>query len=306
MSVFKGLFPVAAFSAAVVVPIAGSAEERRLSELLPDPPRKVCEVTEGPLFFQPENLYEHINGAAEAFIEYDFRRLIHQVYGCDGMEIAVDLYEMETTLDAFGIYSSERGRDSEFLKIGLEGYQEGEVLNFVRDRYYVKLTAYAENGADDTVVSEFARKIDERLPAGTSFPETLSLFPAEGSLPHSQSYVKTAPLGHLFLSPGYLTEYRIEEKATTLLVSPSSDGKEAAGKLDQLRDQMMKRGEVAEVDGIGQGAFLAFTRYEGEILALQCGRFVVVLVEPPKNYGLFLDTLVSRLEEEGGSYPSER
>ena len=293
----RGWALLAVFSVSVSFSIAQEASEKNLSDFLPDPLEELCEVRDGPLFFQPDNLYEHINGAAEAFIEYDFRQLVHQIYDCDGMEVAVDLYQMETTLDAFGIYSSERGRESEFLEIGLEGYQEGEVLNFVCDRYYLKLSAFAEDGAVGSLLRQIAEKIENRLPAGTSMPKILALFPTEGKIPHSQSYVKTAPLGHQFLSPGYLTEYGIQGKRSTLLVSPSTDEEEAAGKIDRLREHLQRGGKVAEVSASGEGAFLAASKYEGQILSLRSGRFAVVLIDPPADYEGFLDTLIIRLKE---------
>ena len=267
-------------------------DDKKILDLLPDS-GMANEITEGPLSYDAETLYEYINGAAEAFIAYDFQRLVHQVYLSGGTEVTVDIYDMGTAIDAFGIYSSERGRGSDFITVGTEGYRAEEILNFVLGRYYVKLAAFAEEADTSVVLLDFAEEVARRIPARQQYPEIFSLFPALGMVPHSKSYVKRAPLGHQFLSPGYLADYRLGDDDTTVLLSPSADSKEAGRKLERLREHLGKISQVAALESLGREAFRAETKYEGNILALQHGSFAVVLVDPPDDYEEFLEGLLA-------------
>jgi len=58
-----------------------------------------------PEQYEGLDLYELINGGAEVYHEYGFRRVLAQEYG-DGANryIAVEIYEMESAAAAFGIY----------------------------------------------------------------------------------------------------------------------------------------------------------------------------------------------------------
>ena len=275
----------------------GSHRVPGLLETLPDPAPFEAEISEGPELFNAENLYEYINGAAEAFIAYDFEQLVHQIYLVGGTEITVDIYDMGTLEDAFGIYSSERGRGSEFLTIGTEGYRAGDVLNFTQDRYYVKLSAFAEAGDASSLLRDFSESVSRLLPVDRGLPETFALLPTTGLVSHSQTYVKRSPLGHRFLSPGYLADYRLGAEDMTVLLSPSADPEEAAGKLARLREHLGKVGEVLPQEKWGKEAFLAKSRYQGNILALAHEHFAVVLVGVSESYEEFLEGLLSGLKE---------
>ena len=45
--------------------------------------------------------------------------------------------------DAFGMYAAERAPGYNFLDIGIEAYRNEGILNFLQDRYYVKLRVLA-------------------------------------------------------------------------------------------------------------------------------------------------------------------
>ena len=98
--------------------------------------------------FRRETLFEYIDGAAEAYIGYDFRELA-------GRRVRPDRNENDGHgrnlrhghgLNAFGIYAAERYPESRFLPIGVQGYYEEGTLNFLAGRYYVKLLCFRGRG----------------------------------------------------------------------------------------------------------------------------------------------------------------
>jgi len=206
----------------------------------------------------------------------DFERLAHQVYMVAGTEVTVDIYDMGSPLDAFGIYTGERARDGQFLQIGTEGYQSGDILNFFQDRYYVKIDAYAESGTASMWLTPFADAVSGKLPKAGDFPELVRSFPQEGLVPHSLAYVRGAPLGHKFLSPAYLAEYARGSEVMTVLVSPSLDSQAASEKIGRMKDHLAKVGEVVPMEKYGREAILARTKYQGNLLVLTKENFLVV------------------------------
>jgi len=50
----------------------------------------------GARTFRPDNLFEYINGAAEAYLSYDFKGLIVADFGADASKatLTVEIYDM--------------------------------------------------------------------------------------------------------------------------------------------------------------------------------------------------------------------
>ena len=98
-------------------------------------------LTEDPQIYNPDTLFEYIDGAAEAYLGYDFQQLLVSNYDKEGTEssVTIEIYDMGSPLNAFGIFSSERYPEIPEVPFGLAGYLEGEVLNFISGPYYIKL-----------------------------------------------------------------------------------------------------------------------------------------------------------------------
>ncbi len=165
---------------------------------------------EEPQLYSPGTLFEYINGAAEAYLSYDFKELLVAQYQKDGTEttLTLEIYDMGLPLNAFGIFSSERYPDNPDLNIGNAGYLEEEVLNFISGSYYLKLICY--NGGEETAdyLQLFAREVESRIKDKGSLPEIFKLFPPENLVKNSEKFIKKNFMGFDFLSQGYLVLYR--------------------------------------------------------------------------------------------------
>ena len=60
------------------------------------------------LTYDADNLWEYINGAAELFVEYDVQTCRTADLSAGDLTVTVDLYDMGTPLNAFGIFVRER------------------------------------------------------------------------------------------------------------------------------------------------------------------------------------------------------
>jgi len=238
--------------------------EASLIRMLPKP--SDWTFSEEPEIFRPESLFEYINGAAESYLSYDFLELTVGQYesGDKKASVTVEIYDMGSDLNAFGIYGAERYPDNPPIEIGTLGYIDGEVLNFISGRYYVKLLAY---GADDTegVLRAFAAATAEGMPESGETPRALRAFPDDGRVQNSEKYIKSNFLGFAFLENGYLAGYKAEGREYDAFLVPAAGEAEA---------EEMFRGLLAfyEKDGAepepSEGGWVRLKNRYGQIMFL--------------------------------------
>ncbi|MBM3294037.1 MAG: hypothetical protein FJY82_05875 [Candidatus Aminicenantes bacterium] len=213
-----------------------------VSALLPKPAGWA--MTEEAQRFLPDSLFEYINGAAESYLAYDFRELAVGQYQAEKGEAAmtVEIYDMGSPRNAFGIYGTERYPESRFLDLGVQGYIEEGALNFLAGRYYVKLLCYEAGGAEAESLKAFAGEILKGVGDPGEFPPELRAFPPEGRVANSEKFLLSNVLGFKFLSQGFLASYKTSQQdfEAFLVVGRSSD--EAASLLAQTVAQLSKTG----------------------------------------------------------------
>jgi hypothetical protein len=266
----------------------------RLSGLLPLAGELGARPAEGPLFYHGGNLYEYIDGAAEAFNAFDFVALAHQVYDKGEAEVTVDVYDMGELENAFGIYSSERSPEYRFVNLGAEGYISESTVNFFQGRFYVKLSGFSEKEKLELILEAFARKISSLIRDGAEYPAGLALFPTGNLVAHTQGYIKRAPLGRDSLGPAFQARYAFDGKETEMIVSVAESPASAVERVRTLREQVARSGRAESLE-TPTGGFRGATRYEGELVAFPRGRYAVILVNPPKAMEEFIREIVARI-----------
>lgn len=164
------------------------------------------------LSYNPDNLYEYINGAADQFIAYGFQELVSCDLSSQGLQVTIDIYDMGTRLNAFGMYKIERPRDQKALAIGTEAYISPPYqCLLLKDNYYVKVNIYEgeitnENG------KPLLEALAEALPGEAGYPEELQNLPLVGKVPGSESYARQAFLGLSELTNCVYAIYKDGEK----------------------------------------------------------------------------------------------
>lgn len=166
--------------------------------------------TEEAQNYYPENLFEYINGAAEIYLAYDFQELIVSQHQKDQseMNVAVEIYNMGSGKNAFGIYSAERFSDNTFVDTGLQGYIEEGTLNFLVGQYYVKLLCFDCEGQSADVLKLFSQEIVNKVGGKGSLPLLVQKFPQEGLIPNTEKYILRNFMGYSFLRNGYQANYK--------------------------------------------------------------------------------------------------
>jgi len=231
-----------------------------------------------PSFYGPDNLYQYMDGGADVFLLYDFQVLLHQDFKSGQAELAVDIFDMGNSEDAFGMYAAERAPVYNFLDVGVEAYRNEGILNFLQDRYYIKLAGFGP-GSDD-LLEKIARVLSERIGGIRSFPPLLEKIPQEDRVKHSEQFTRKDPLGHPFLSPAYVVSYKQGESESKLLISVAKDAAEAKSKLESLAKYFRESGKCEAAPDLGDGAVQASNTFEGHVIAIAQGRYLIVVVNP--------------------------
>lgn len=250
-------------------------------------------MVEEPTFYHPDDLYEYINGAAGGFLAYNFQRLATATYRYGDtlqQQIVIDLYQMPTLADGFGIYSSESSPDLKFMKLGAQGYIAGNMCIFWKNRHYVKLAARSNTPDAQRVLLRIARGIAKRLPGPVAAPKLLKVFPPRGLIRHSEKYLAHNLLGHAFMPSGFVADYHLEEEHTRLFVAIADEADAAGDAHRRLRDFFGEYGEVwRDVTGLGDNAFIGKEPFYGRSIIVRQDRIIGgVLAAPGDEEGVRL------------------
>lgn len=146
--------------------------------------------------FIPKTLFKYINGAADLYLSYDFEELkVAEYLNEKKASVIVDVYRHAAPNHAFGIYSQERLPNANFLDIGVQGYIEKNILNFLTGNYYVKINSFKTGAKDQEILLNFAKKVAENLGEKGTLPSILTNFPADGKVKNSEKFISKKFLG---------------------------------------------------------------------------------------------------------------
>ena len=151
--------------------------------------------------YNPDNLYKYIDGEAELYVPYGFRKAASAMYvkpGSSDVGIVVNVFEMGSLLDAFGIYSNFRTPTLEQAKIGAEGFLDESQLMFYQDRFFVQAEASGTFTEGGPVFRSCAEAILHNLPDAKETPRELDILKIPEAVPLTDKYSATALLGHSF------------------------------------------------------------------------------------------------------------
>lgn len=174
-------------------PAMGDDSTARLQALVRGLPETVGEWGRAPDFavYDVDNLYTYINGGAELYISYRFISLISQRYVAEEHdEIRIDIFDMGSSQNAYGIFSHSREEIDDFVSSDIESEYAGGLLTFWKGQYYVSILAYPETESRKQVVRQLARKIAAQIREAGVRPQLVALLPEHGLQPHSIKYFK--------------------------------------------------------------------------------------------------------------------
>ena len=266
----------------------------QLVKWLPDP-AAIGGTAVGQPAFYGDNLFEYIDGGAEAYHQYEFVGLVHQKYRVGDVELTADIYDMGNALNAFGIYASERAPGYHYIAMGAEGYLDDPVLNFLQGPCYIKLSAATKTAKSASVLDTAARSISAKIGTGKALPATFAVFPATNRVARSERFVRTSPLGHDYLAPMFQVDYSIAGKKLTAALSEAGNGGEAAARARRLEDHFAKAGKTGAATAVVPGAVRGSSRYDGDMVWAVRGRFLALVIGTAPGGDEVLKALLAKL-----------
>jgi hypothetical protein len=207
--------------------------------------------------FGQDNVYDLVNGQADAFFAYGFEQVTVQDYeNTDGTVLSIEIWQLATPPDAYGLFTT--AISGEPVVIGNEGDADpGRRLAFWQDRFYVHLRARQE--VPDADLWSFAEAVSAALPSGGERPALMDRLPGEGLVERSpiffhkeisiQNEIWLGGENLLGLSPeteGVLARYEVGSIPARLLLVDYPDSEMATAGYAALRD-----GQIGDVVASG-------------------------------------------------------
>jgi hypothetical protein len=141
--------------------------------------------------YEGEDLYTYIDGGAEIYQEYGFRRIIIQDYkNAEGKSVSLEIFEMETPAAAFGMFSFKRSGGGKTLSRGAGAELEAYYLNFWKGRFLVTLTGFDEARETIDGIMAVAGIVDSKIRDAGEVPGLVGVLPEKGLRTGSVKYLK--------------------------------------------------------------------------------------------------------------------
>jgi len=184
--------------------------------------------------YTSDNLYEHVDGHAEYFIGAGFAGLTLIDYAAadsktSEAELQAEVFDMGNSIQAFGVLSDEAGDSAKPVSVGTMGFGNPGGINFIRGRYYVKITAYNPKAP----LLKFAREFSGTLPAAPAGKDSFDVFsrlPDLGKV-NKTRFIKEGYRGLDFLRNVIEREYSSGDKKITVALMAGS----GAGSTEQVK-----------------------------------------------------------------------
>jgi len=232
-----------------------------------------------PKHYSPETLYQYIDGEADLYLSYGFQALSTLLYYWHSPEdtfVVVDIYDMGTPLNAFGIYSNFRHPEYNFQNIGVEAFVSEYGLKFAKSQYFVdiKLGNFSERCQRAGLV--IATEIARRIKSPEHLPKELELLPLDQQKPKTLRYVKNEMLNHGFLPGGVEARYFTSEGEALAFVVIFDSLQQAVRGFDEFKTfYTLTSGNALPTEGFpGEASFAIRTPYHGILMAFRYARYI--------------------------------
>ncbi|MCK9412814.1 MAG: hypothetical protein M0Q53_10960 [Prolixibacteraceae bacterium] len=222
------------------------------------------------LVFNKDNLYEHIDGASEFYLSYGFESLQVASWKNEGSELTVEVYDHGDPLHAYGIYSIEKSAKAETSPIGLEGYSDATILNFVTGKFYVKINSTQPEKVVGFSLKSFAIDFAKTLGTNPEYPKVIGLFPKDNLQPNSCQYIPTEFMGLGFLGSAVRAKYSLGGAEITLFIIERTD-------LAEVEKMVLKYISYAEakIKKVAEGDFLLKDPFNGTVCLRWKGNYLL-------------------------------
>ena len=198
-----------------------------------------------------QDLYGHINGGAELFLEFGFDSLLVREYRHAGQEITLEVYCMERPESALGIYLMKCGKENPLPEITARNTGSLQQILAVQNRYVIQCNQFKADRESRVAMIALVNGLLKSIPADEDL-DLWQLLPQEEIIPGSQRLIR----GPYALQPiytfgeddilqlqgqtfGFCADYRSASgDRFTRLVIPYPNAQKARAVFDGLRTHL--------------------------------------------------------------------
>jgi len=145
---------------------------------------------EVPMHYAGEDLFYLIDGGADIYLEYGFNQVVAARYSNGITSIQVEIYDMQDSKAAYGIYSNNNAGPGEDIALGNESLIADYYLMFWKDHYFVMLTANNQKSNTSEGLVALASAIDKKIPGKGDKPPLLQLLEGQSMIPVDVNYLR--------------------------------------------------------------------------------------------------------------------
>lgn len=215
--------------------------------------------------YDRKSLYDYMDGGAEVYLAFDFRRVFVRKYaGPGGKEISLDIYDMGSPAEAYGIFSCDR--EDPAAGIGQDSTYGFGLLRLRQGPYFMVVMSPDEGKDIDAAVLAIGKAALPHLGPSGPNPPLLDLLPPEGLKTGRTSYFHSEiNLNNRFFVASE-NIFRLE-KTTECVFAEYGMGKENDGNLliiaypDRLKAETARRSFLEGY--LPEGRETGFAKTEG-------------------------------------------
>ena len=209
--------------------------------IIPDRLNEDWIIQEPKKIFVGGDLFNHINGGAEIFLEFGFENLTVCKYRNGSYSLDLEVYKMQSPLAALGIYLGKTGKETPLKEISARNTANPYQIVLTSGQFFILINNFSGQIQFQPLLVNLSQKLTSQIDNAGSSPELLSYLPVENQVEGSQTIFR-GPFGlqsvytfgkgdvlllggkNFGISANYKTE---DEKTISVLIIPYPDNETA-------------------------------------------------------------------------------
>jgi hypothetical protein len=140
--------------------------------------------------FTRGDIFDYMDGGGEIYLAYDFQFVFIREYArAEAPSIVVEIYQMSSSEDAFGVFTHDT--DGDEVELGQGAIYGAGLLRLWKDKIFVRILADRETSEAKAVILELGTKIAGTIAQEGEKPGLIKALPSEGLRPKSLRYFHT-------------------------------------------------------------------------------------------------------------------
>lgn len=245
-------------------------------------------MNQQPLVYNGDDLFELIDGGADIYLEYGFTRVVSSQYADPSQNvILVEIYEMNDTAAAYGIFSLSQGKTGWKKAYGTDAAETADYICLWKGRYYIIISWLSRQTGNSDIFAQSADVIAGKIGSGAHYPTIVTSF---GPVLHTGNTIYFR--GNLGLSNFYYIDYKdvfqIKEGIAAIsdgvykVIIAYDDQVKATEVMQSAKQSISSNKRFTDIAVAYQG-FRCRDNKGNVILARQTERYVILLISADKD-----------------------